>query len=562
MLTKAGLYWHTLKYLKPVQFTARVRRKLIRPRPNTAPAPEPRVATGPWVPPTAPAQSLFDGPVFDFLGEQGALEEIGWDGEQRSKLWRYNQHYFADLIAEGAGGRAEAQRVLIEDWIRANPPGQGTGWEAYPTSLRIVNWIKWSLVGNTLPDGAVHSLAAQARWLSDSLEWHLLGNHLFANAKALVFAGLFFDGAEAGGWLRTGLAILADEVPEQILPDGGQFELSPMYHALALEDMLDLVNIAACYGQGLPPAGQAQAEDWATRLPAMQSWLTAMSHPDGEVAFFNDAAIGIAPSPAALAAYAARLGHLASEAPGPLTWLKDSGYARLAAGPAVLLADIGRVGPDYIPGHAHADTLSIEISLFGQRVFVNSGTSVYGKGPERQRQRGTLAHNTVCLDGQNSSEVWDGFRVARRARPRDVSVTQADDTLQISAAHDGYARLPGRPLHRREIALSGGRLQINDDVTPATGRIGGVVRYHLHPDVRARITGPDTGELILPGEMVLPWQARGGATRLEPATWHPRFGQSQPNTCLVVELVGGAAGLTLSFAHIDLSSDPVQGTPR
>jgi hypothetical protein len=50
----------------------------------------------------------------------------------------------------------------------------------------------------------VHSLAVQARHLSRRLEYHLLGNHLFANAKALVFAGLFFQGDEADAWLADG----------------------------------------------------------------------------------------------------------------------------------------------------------------------------------------------------------------------------------------------------------------------------------------------------------------------------------------------------------------------
>ncbi len=62
-------------------------------------------------------------------------------------------------------------------------------------------------------------------------------------------------------------------------------------------------------------------------------------------------------------------------------------------------------GPDYLPGHAHADTLSFELSLFGQRVIVNSGTSVFGIGEQRQLERGAAAHSTVVVDGENSSEV-------------------------------------------------------------------------------------------------------------------------------------------------------------
>jgi len=58
----------------------------------------------------------------------------------------------------------------------------------------VVNWIKWHLSGNCLPDEALHSLAVQTRYLFKKLEFHLLGNHLFANAKALIFSGLFFSG--------------------------------------------------------------------------------------------------------------------------------------------------------------------------------------------------------------------------------------------------------------------------------------------------------------------------------------------------------------------------------
>ncbi|MEN9780004.1 MAG: hypothetical protein RL014_1152 [Pseudomonadota bacterium] len=95
----------------------------------------------------------------------------------------------------------------------------------------------------------------------------------------------------------------------------------------------------------------------------------------------------------------------------------DSGYVRLDNGPAVALLDVAPVGPDYLPGHAHADTLSFELSVGAQRVLVNSGTSCYGSSAERLRQRGTAAHNTVVVNGQDSSEVWGGFRVARRPLP-------------------------------------------------------------------------------------------------------------------------------------------------
>ena len=153
---------------------------------------------------------------FIFLRQEGRLAEVGWDGPQREKLWRYNQHYFDDLNALGAADRAQWHLALLEDWVRNNPPGVGSGWEPYPTSLRIVNWVKWHLAGNALPEACVQSLAVQARWLRRRLEFHLLGNHLFANAKALCFAGLFFQGREADAWLRKGCLLYTSPSPRDL----------------------------------------------------------------------------------------------------------------------------------------------------------------------------------------------------------------------------------------------------------------------------------------------------------------------------------------------------------
>ncbi|WP_421852652.1 heparinase II/III family protein [Oricola sp.] len=465
---------------------------------------------------------------FRFLNEDGALAAHGWDDPAKAKLWRYNQHYFDDLNADNADARTKWHVALIEGWIADNSPGSGTGWEPYPTSLRIVNWVKWSLAGNRLSEGAQHSLAVQARWLMRRLEWHLLGNHLFANAKALVFAGLFFKGDEAQRWLEKGCEILRREIREQILADGGQFELSPMYHALALEDVLDLVNIGRACGR------DDLANAWSGMIPSMLDWLSCMSHPDGRIAFFNDAAFGNAPDNAELAAYARRLGFKAPEAQGAKRHLSASGYARLENSQAVLIADLARVGPDYLLGHAHADTLSFECSLGGRRLIVNSGTSVYGVSPERLRQRGTAAHSTLCMEGRDSSEVWSGFRVGRRARPFDVSVKTEMNALVATAAHDGYRHLPGRPVHRRSWNLSERSLLVGDSVE-GSGRRRMEARFHLGSGLKARPNGRNRLDLLdETGNPVAVFIATGGEVRVEQGTWHPEFGESVPNQCIVV----------------------------
>jgi hypothetical protein len=177
----------------------------------------------------------------------------------------------------------------------------------------------------------------------------------------------------------------------------------------------------------------------------MLRWLEAMCHPDGEIALFNDAAFGIAPAPAELTATRASCWVTPTPHSRSSSHLADSGYVRAASRDAVLIADVAPVGPDYLPGHAHADTLSFELSLFGQRTIVNGGTSRYGTGPEREAERGTPAHSTVTVDGENSSEVWAGFRVARRAKPFDLRIEETTRKSWFPAPTTATSACPESP---------------------------------------------------------------------------------------------------------------------
>jgi uncharacterized heparinase superfamily protein len=259
-----------------------------------------------------------------------------------------------------------------------------------------------------------------------------------------------------------------------------------------------------------------------------------MTHPDGEIAFFNDAAFKIAPTAAQLGAYAQRLRlERPPEPQTPLRALLPSGYVRAAVGAAYLLCDCAPVGPDEQPGHAHADSLTFELSLAGHRLCVNSGTSRYGIGPERQRQRGTAAHNTVELDGSNSSEVWAGFRVARRAQSRLLQALSTAHGVLIEGYHDGYRRLPGRNVHTRRWQLDAHSLRIEDGITGRFGR--GVANFHLHPDIVAQTVGPREVSLRgIPGWSVRMLFENAASVEVIPSTWHPEFGLTVPNRCVVV----------------------------
>ena len=294
---------HHLRHRPIDQLCWRVWFALARPAPGLRPAPRLRAQHGTWCPPARRVQSFLAPYRFRFLNvERGLDSPAVWNDPSLGRRWLYDLHNFHYLTAQDWRHGVRWHPTILQRWIAENPPARGIGWEPYPVSLRLVNWIKWALADNLLPNEAVHSLAVQTRHLRRRLERHIPGNHLLANAKALIFAGLFFAGDEADHWCSAGVRLMMSQLARQILPDGGHCERSPMYHSIVLEDCLDLLNLTRAYGY------RSSVTPWVDVIPRMQRWLAALCHPDGQIAQFNDAAIGIAPEPAELAAYAARLG--------------------------------------------------------------------------------------------------------------------------------------------------------------------------------------------------------------------------------------------------------------
>lgn len=556
MTSKLRLYYNTLRYLKPSQIYWRVWYRLTHPHVNPISKIKLRKTSGKFIEAAPGSQSLIDCDTFIFLNEVGSLSELGWDSLKREKLWRYNQHYFDDLNAVDALDRFEWHKTLIMRWVDQNPLGQGTGWEPYPTSQRIVNWVKWSFAFNfsssfEFSESFNNSLATQTRWLAKRLEWHLRGNHLFANAKALVFSGLYFQGIEANTWLRSGLEIISRQLDEQVLDDGGNFERSPMYHAIFLEDLLDLINLAGAFSIHIDPKLIGR---WKTVAEKMLSWLRAMTHPDGEIALFNDAAFGVAPTIADLEAYAARLGldfedkkKLAAQENKRITvrFLKESGYMRLSSKSAIAFLDVAPIGPNYLPGHAHADTLSFELSIYDQRVIVNGGTSCYGLGLDRLRERQTQSHSTVEINGQSSSEVWSSFRVARRAFPFDLDLFNDSNKAIISCSHDGYTRFSGKPIHRRTWEMSENSLGIRDVVIGPYSQA--IARFIIHPDIAVSEIARGFFELKLPQGNSITFLSKQGLSSLESASYAPEFGKTLLTTCILVSLVQGVSSIQMKW---------------
>jgi uncharacterized heparinase superfamily protein len=479
-----SLYFHTIRHLRPQQVSHRLLRK-INGRGQNLSTPV-SVALRPLFIETRWLNKLQSGDgEFTFLSLRKDFQgnSIDWRCPEMPKLWRYNLHYFDYL--QNSSRSFESLSLLIDGWIANNPMGSLDAWEPFPVSLRIVNWVKFILGdgGRQARTEWLNSLYQQALWLERNIEYDLLANHLFKNAKALVFVGMFFDGKDSERWLSNGTSIIHDQLRDQILPDGGHFERSPMYHSMILEDCLDLVNI--CKGNRKPEA-QNLLKKATEASQRMMKFLSGVTHADEQIALFNDAAFGIETQPSGIAKYYEQVLGEHPKTPTGCWWaFPDTGYFIMAPWPSDrLIVDCGPIGPDYQPGHSHSDTLSFELSLHGRRVIVDSGCFQYEDGDIRRYNRGNAGHNTVTVDGKNQSEVWGAHRCGRRAYPLYARLNgQENGAVVFEGAHDGYKRLKGRPIHHRRIAWDGGQITIDDRIE-GQGTHDIESRLHIHPDLR------------------------------------------------------------------------------
>lgn len=116
-----------------------------------------------------------------------------------------------------------------------------------------------------------------------------------------------------------------------------------------------------------------------------------------------------------------------------------------------LLIDCGPHGMNNC-GHAHADALSFELAANGKSVLVDPGTYTYTGSKElRDWFRGSLAHNTLIVDGESSSTPNGPFSWNTIAHCRTHSWISRERFDYFQGEHDGYQRLETPVQHVRGV---------------------------------------------------------------------------------------------------------------
>ena len=241
-----------------------------------------------------------------------------------------------------------------------------------------------------------------------------------------------------------------------------------MYHQILLHRLLDCVNLVK-NNSWEKDAFIVFLEEKAI---VMLSWLTEVTYTNGDIPMVNDSAYNIAPQSKLLFQYAKEIG---------LIWdkieLNDSGYRMFSKETYELFVDIGDIGPKYQPGHAHSDTFSFELYVKGKPIIVDPGISTYEKNELRLKERSTESHNTIKIGNQQQTQVWDGFRVAKRAKIVDIK----EQKEFVEATHDGYKNL--NLLHTRKFYAEDSTIIIKDLLSKKIEKEQ-IAFFHFHPDVK------------------------------------------------------------------------------
>lgn len=482
-----------------------------------------------------------------FLGETVRGGKHAWRPAGMSDAWLAELHGFdwlRDLRAVGGDAARRRARDLVEDWIEHQTGWQEIAWRPDILATRLFAWLGQhdffcASADDDYRRRYLATIARQAKHLARVLPGGVEGAGLIRAAKGLTVAGLALPGHEASA--RQGLRILERACHRQILPDGGHVARNPQTQATVLRDLVDVRSALLAAEQDIP-AFLLGAIDRAA------PFLRMLRHNDGRLALFNGSCESEDWQIDMLLAQADARGRAPSSAP-------HSGFERIVANRTVALLDTGTPPQAGLDHHAHAGTLSLEVSIGKERLITNCGARPGNRDPWATVQRSSAAHSTMVVDDTNSSEILADGTFGRRPQNVRVERSEDDGNTWVSASHDGYVSAFGLE-HERRVYMAGGGDDIRgEDVLSRAGVAGTArpargfaLRFHLHPTVQASLVQNGSAVLLrLPSGIGWRLIAEGGTVSLAESIY---LGESEDVRRSEQIVVSGALEAGASAARV------------
>lgn len=463
-----------------------------------------------------------------------------WKVKPPSRHFAARLHAFTWLTDLAAVGPSAHGRIaqLIDDWVERYGDWDDLAWDPELTAERLFAWLCWGRPAFEQGDperraDLLRSAARQARLLLIS-ENELSERHLGsikAGAALVLAAAAGLDDPER--LAAQGEELLIEAVAKQFLPDGGHQSRDPEAVAEALCDIVTAYDWLA-----EPPQILREA------IPKLANMLRFLRLGDGGLGCFHGGSEG---SPASIDAALARAGGEVRA----FQYATHSAYQRLEAGPLRVLFDVGGAPPPSYAQRAHASALAFELSSGTERLIVNVGAARELEPDARLAARATNGHSALVIADALSAaleETRRGRGPARLSGPSldDVRRSSDESGITVQGRHDGY-RMQFGLLHRRYLFVDheGGNLRGIDELirpmklktAPPKKPIPFVARFHLHPNVRARMVEQQAAQLETPGGQRWRFKTDAPGFSIEPSIY---WGGPAPRETLQIVLSGEA----------------------
>lgn len=458
-------------------------------------------------------RAVLDGDYI-LYGKARHLGDLPWKNTGLSQQEAATLHRFTflgGLQALGSDDAADKGRELMTRWINLYGRWKPIAWDPAITGGRLTNWLcAYGFLRNPDHPGfeltLLDSASAQLRHLSRTIEESAAGSETIEAAEGLILGALCLAGMETV--LDAGLAALEIAVTRQVLPDGGHYQRNPMIQQDVLIRLIRIRDTLA--------AAHVPVAHWMDlAIMRMAAMLRALCHSDGRLALFNGATEGDAESiTRTLKAVGSKVKALWS-AP-------HTGFQRIEAAGAVIIADAGAAAIAGADHDAHAGLLSFEFSRKKHRIIVNCGAHGDRSNEWNAMLRNTAAHSTLVVDDTNAVEVLSAGGLGRLQADISCRRSEAEGSTFIQMTHGGYRPTFGL-VHGRDLYLSasGDDLRGRDVLTLTNDHMGRhatqfCVRFHLHPVVKAEMAGGgDSVVLKITEREGWRFRAAGGVIGLE-----------------------------------------------
>jgi hypothetical protein len=379
------------------------------------------------------------------------------------------------LIAEDPGEYIAAVENILLKWRQVR--AMKTRWDSVDEAIRALNLIETlTLLAERLKPKAFQAgleTLLSAAWMVQANRART-GNHLIYEGLALFYAGCSLKNYyRSKTWKRLGAEILKEAMRRQVLSDGMNAERNTGYHLITGTNFLKAWAMGRKVHWSFPGwfnlklaqmavvAYKLQAYDGSFFAIGDSDRMTGFSREEKEARAFAELGNIIArPSEDHKPGLELDLlltgldpgTNMAFDASDGSSYMQAGGYhiLRYRHG-KTLIFDTGPLGLSGASHHGHADTLSFIANLHNSRFLVDSGGFSYVDEEARRYARSTAAHNTVRVDGADSSEIIGSFGFGRGADATLTDMFEFEGGTVLSAEHDGYAHLKQPVVHRRAL---------------------------------------------------------------------------------------------------------------